>query len=366
MSFYIAVLLITIILSIIIRPSRSEKAKLTYVIAVFAMLITVAACRSYTVGADTEQFVRAYTRIGMEGVSAFQIERYEPGFTALCLLLNQISGNYQLLLFATAIITYVPIGYAIYRLSEDVSLSCYLFITMNIYMSYLNVMRQGLCIALVMLSFLLLIRRKNMGFIMCIIASSLFHAYSLVALILLPLSKLGFKTKHLFFYAVACAVVVFGFDAVLAVSRWVLGREEVYRSAYMSSNYFGALIQLIFVAVIALLVVNYLEVAKKKGRQDGVMMAVYQHAVMLWLLCQLVGVQAEIFGRLGYYFEIFSILSIPYALKVPEMKERKVLLFTVCSMTLAYFLVVGITRPEWQGVIPYLADFANIKVALGV
>lgn len=367
MLFYIALLLVAAILSAIIRPSSSKKAKATYLVAVFMILIAVAACRSYTVGVDTEQFVRAYNRIGIEGVSAFQIERYEPGFTALCLLLNQITSNYQMLLIATAIITYAPIGYVIYRLSESASLSCYLFITLNIFTSYLNVMRQGMCIALVAVAFLCLVKRKDIVFVLCILASSLFHAYSLVALVLLPLSKLGFRTRHLLVYAIAAILVILAFnDVVMNVARFVLGRDEVYRSAYMSSNYFGALIQLVFIAVIALLVVNYLEIGKKRGLPAEGSVAVYQHAMMLWLLFQLAGMQAEIFGRLGYYFEIFAILSIPCALKVAEPKERNLLSVMICSIALAYFLVVGFTRPEWQGVIPYAIDFSNIEALFGV
>ena len=329
------------------------------------MLIGVAACRSYEVGVDTEQFVRAYLRIGMEGVSAFQIERYEPGFIALCLLLNQISGNYQLLLIVASVITYAPIGYAIYRLSENATLSCYLFITMNIFTCYLNVMRQGLCIALVVVAFLFLAKQKNIGFVICILASSLFHAYSLVGLVLLPLSRIGFKPKYLIVYLAVALAVILSFNTVLNLAQLVLGREEVYRSTHMSSNYFGALIQVLFIAVVALLVVNYLEIGKRRGVSDKRIAAIYQHAVMIWLLCQLAATQAEIFGRLGYYFEIFTILSIPYALKVPEKNEKNLLLIMMCVLTLAYFLVVGLTRPEWQGVIPYIADFANIKALLG-
>lgn len=367
MLFYLALLCVIVILSVIIRPTRSERAKAAYVAVVFAMLVAVAACRSYTVGADTEQFVRAYSRIGIEGASAFQIERYEVGFTALCLLLNQITSNYQILLFVTAVITYVPIGYVIYRLSEDVILSCYLFITLNIFTSYLNVMRQGMCIALVVLSLLCLAKRKNMGFVVCILASSLFHAYSLISLVLLPLSRIGFKVRHLLIYAIAAFIVIFAFnDVVMNAARLVLGRDEVYRGMYMSSNYFGALIQLAFIAVIALLVVNYLEIGKRGGLPAKGLVAAYQHAIMLWLLFQLAGMQAEIFGRLGYYFEISAILSIPYALKIAEPKERKLLLVIMCSIALAYFLVVGFARPEWQGVVPYVIDFSNIEALLGM
>ena len=272
-----------------------------------------------------------------------------------------------MLLFATAVITYVPIGYVIYRLSENVTLSCYLFIALNIFTSYLNVMRQGMCIALVMLAFLCLVKRKDIGFVLCILASSLFHVYSLITLVLLPLSELGFRARHLLIYAIAAIVVIFAFnDIVMNAARFVLGRDEVYRSMYMSSNYFGALIQLAFIAFIALFVVNYLEIGKKKGLPAKGSVAVYQHAVMLWLLFQLTGMQAEIFGRLGYYFEIFTILSIPCALKFAESKERNLLSVMICSIVLAYFLVVGFTRPEWQGVIPYAIDFSNIEALLGV
>ena len=365
MFFYSLVLLTLLLLAIVIRPKRSTKAKRLYVALVFALLICIAACRSYTVGVDTEQFIRAYARIGAEGWSAFALQRYEPGFTALCLLLNQLSSNYQLLLVFTAIVMYVPIGYAIYKYSENPLLSCFLFITLNIYTAYMNVMRQGIAAALLVVAFVFLLKRSNVGFVACVVAASMFHVYALIALVILPLTKIGFRKGYVFVYLALYAICLLAFNVVLALAQWVLGREDVYSSDFMASNYFGAVIQLAFVAVLAFFVVNYIEVLKRTNLDDRGMLSFYQHAMMLAVLFQVTGVQAEIFARLAYYFSIFAVISIPIALTAPKQKERTFSLVFLCSMSFAYFFAVGLLRPEWQGVIPYAVDFSNVLAILG-
>ena len=166
-------------------------------------------------------------------------------------------------------------------------------------------------------------------------------------------------------YLALYAICLLAFNVVLALAQWVLGREDVYSSDFMASNYFGAVIQLAFVAVLAFFVVNYIEVLKRTNLDDRGMLSFYQHAMMLAVLFQVTGVQAEIFARLAYYFSIFAVISIPIALTAPKQKERTFSLVFLCSMSFAYFFAVGLLRPEWQGVIPYAVDFSNVLAILG-
>ena len=360
MAFYGALAMLTLVLGVAIKPSASDQRKKAYVVTVFALLICLAALRSQTVGIDTKQFASAYARIGTEGWAAFGLERYEPGFTAMCLFLNLFSDNYQLLLVVTAVLIYAPIGAMVRRYSVNAVLSCFLFITLNLFTGYMNVMRQGLSVAFILLAGFALMKGKKGTFVLLILVASLFHVYALAAMVLWPLSRVGFGKRCLLGYALAFLVGVFGINLVIEFSQLLLRRQEIYDAAFMGSNYFGAVIQFAFAGVISLITINYLHVLNKGapvGGREG--LAFYQHSLMLWTFFMLLGIQIEVFSRLAYYFQIFAIFAIPLALTAPSAKERDIVQLVLCTVCFAYFVIIGVYRPEWQGVIPYVIDICN-------
>lgn len=361
MVLYGALAILALVLGAVMRPTTNDRRAKAYVVVIFALLICLAALRSQTVGVDTKQFASAYVRIGDEGWAAFGLERYEPGFTAMCLFLNLFSGNYQLLIVVTSVLIYAPIGVMVRKHSANVVLSCFLFITLNLFTGYMNVMRQGLSVAFILLAGFAFMKGKRGMFALLILVASLFHVYALTAIVLWPLSRVGFGKRCLLGYALAFLVGIFGINLVVEFAQMLLRRQEVYDPTFMGSNYFGAVIQFAFAGIISLVAINYLHVLSKRTPDGkGENLAFYQHCLMLWTFFMLLGIQVEVFSRLAYYFQIFAIFAIPLALTAPSAKERGIVQLVLCAVCFAYFVIIGVFRPEWQGVIPYVIDFENI------
>ncbi|MBM6786704.1 EpsG family protein [Collinsella tanakaei] len=346
--------------ALVVKPSTAKRVNRTiYVCIIGAMLVAVSAVRSYTVGVDTEQFCRAYMRIGTEGAAAFGLERYEPLFTGLCLVLNSISKNYQLLIVASTALSTIPIVRLVYKRSQSIPFSLFLYITLNLYFNSMNIMRQAIAIGIIALAIPKLFKGKFLPFIVAVAIATLFHQSAPVALILIPLSKIEFKGRTFAVYLLA-AVLIFIFSTpIVRVASSLLGRDVLYNDAFTGSNYFGALIQAAVALVCCGVTSNYLGISRRDGKEEQ-SDSLLQHAMMLWLLFSVFGMQVEIVGRLRFYFATFAILAIPAAISRAPKPDCRLLNLMTGAATLLYFLVIGIARPEWFGVIPYVADLGNV------
>lgn len=353
-------LLAIIIVGALVKSSAGRRATwIAYVFFIGAMLFAISAVRNYTVGIDTEQFCRAYERIGMEGTTAFKLERYEPLFICLCLILNSLSRSYQLLIIVASAFSIVPIIRLIYKGSKNASLSLFLYVTLNFFFNSMNVMRQAIAIGIIAFAIPKLLQRKSFFYIVSVVVAAMFHQSAIVALILIPLSKIDFKKKTFVAYLFA-AVAIFIFSNYITDSiALLLGRDELYNKDFTGTNYFGALFQATVALFFCGITSNYLNRGKRKGNERK-SNSILQHAMMLWFLFSVFGMQVEIIGRLGYYFAIFAILAIPAALSKAPEQDQKLLTLTIGTTTFLYFIVIAIARPEWFGAIPYMADFESV------
>ena len=359
MLVYLIVLATIPVLALIVRPSQSRTMRLVYVWMMFGILALLAMCRGYTVGVDTHQFVSVYQNVGLNPSFSLDEYRYEYGFTILCWLLNFITPEPQILLMVTGAFTLFAVGYAVYRLSDDVALSSFIFVAMTTYGMYLNVMRQAVAIGFVLLGYVRYIKRKWISAISLFYISTLFHTSAWLVLVLLLLTLLPFNRTSLVMYLCATTVMFIFSNQVTSVIAVILGKEQFYDPNHSGSNYYGALIQLIFVACIVFMCFLYMGVnAEENGPFKDLF---YRHMLMLWLMFVAMGVKVEVMNRLSYYFGAMAMIIIPYALRQVGGRERFWVRTLFCSICLIYFLVIEICRPEWHGVVPYVMNYEGVK-----
>jgi hypothetical protein len=361
MGIYLALLLVIIAMGAIIQPDKSRAAKKWYVILVFAIITVMAALRSSSVGVDTAMFCRSYTTIGVMSWEYADVSRYELGFYVLCKLLNYISSDPQLLLIASSLLVYPSAAFFIYRNSNNVVGSVFLFCTLVLFFSYMNVMRQAIAIAIVLLSFEVCLKKdRRILFVLGVILASLFHQSALLCLILIPLHKTRFTRRSLLIYGLIFVAAIIFYRQFFNVFSWILGSYSGYISSqYAVSNYFGALIRDVFYIFLFLICISILIPVQK---EKAILSArnrntdFFMHMAALTIICLTFGMQMEILARAGLYFSIFYVLLIPEAISALENKRIKMVSYYFLYLsTLLYFIVISIFRPEWYGAIPYSA-----------
>lgn len=355
MGIYLATMaLVALFGAIMCREGEGKKAKL-YVVLCFAALTVIAAVRASTVGADTSQYCRAYTLIGVTPWRSLGDSfRYEWGFLILCKLLSYVSTDPQLLIAVSSVIINVPIGIFIYRNSPKPELSIFLYMGLTYYTQNMNVMRNAMAVAIVLLAFEALKGRRNILFFALIALAASFHKTAPFLLILWPLWKLGYNRQTMLVYFVLCIGLFVFAQPVSELLATFMGREEIYNEKYTGSNYFGALFKLLLALFITFVVFNYFRVGQRRGIELTQVDRFYCHMLSLWIMFSLLGMQVEIYARLGMFFNIFAVVGVARAVRFAGNRgERAFVELLIGGVALAYFVVIGIYRPEWQGAIPY-------------
>ena len=354
------------IFACVLKPLRSKEKRVILTCIFYGTLAFLAMMRSETVGVDTHQYTWAYRTIGSDTSFSFDKYRYEHGFTFLCRVLNLVSHDPQLLIMVTGAFTMFAVGYATYRLSDDVSLSAFMFVAMTTYTMYLNVMRQAIAISFVLIGYCKLHDRKWKTALLFFFIATQFHQTAWLVFLVFPLTFLVFSKLSLLAYIFATVIMFVGSDSVTKLIASVLGKEEFYDPNHSGANYFGALIQLFFVACIVLMCFFYMPIKKREkdiNEQENANLHIvytYQHMLMLWVMFVAMGVKVEVLSRLAYYFGSLVIVIVPAILKRIPTTERFFVRNIFCFVCLIYFITIGILRPQWHGAIPYEVDFSSV------
>lgn len=353
------------VLGIALNPKKTKRRRFWFIVLFFGAAALIAAFRDVSVGADTLQFCTWYGIIGSLPVEDIATTRYEIGFVVFCKALYSLSPNYQLLLCVSSVVIFSSIAAIVYRYSEDVVFSAFLLVSLALYTSYLNIMRQALAMAFILFGIMRLLNNRKFSFIVFVLIAVLFHKSAILALVFLPLMNIKFSRRVVVSY-IAISLICYLFAVQITdAAAIVLSKDEFYRAKYMQANYYGALIRVAFYSVIALICANYFTLSTRMSEASSDQNLV-MHAVMLWLLFTVMGARIEILGRFSVYFGVFALIAIPNALSLPEIanEERKMVTTVMVVLTISYFVVIGVFRPEWQGAIPYVFAGDNFLAML--
>ena len=348
----IYLLLIIYILFLTIIFDKNDKKNKTYLGLAFLGLFLVSALRSYKVGIDTSAYVNFYNNMKYYTFHGLLDARNEIGFGVLCKILYMINHNSQFLLVVTSFI----INYSVYRFIKKysnnyaISVFCYVFI--NYYFIYMNIMRQGLALAVMLFAYDALKKNKNLFFILLVIFASLFHSSALLCLILLPINKTEFNKKQRYLIIpIFILFFLFGnkiFGLLSSVSGDFLGRYDAYAgSKFDVSNYFGTFIAFLFHFFVYFISSFKIEIGENEEE-----ITYMKKLLILGLLICVLGIRVNILNRLYSYFLIYEIIWIPKVLEKAG-KNKQILGLILSLVLISYWLIIMVYRPEWYGVVPY-------------
>ena len=173
---------------------RSGREKfLGFVFLALAVLLPsiVAGCRDFTIGTDTNYYVRRLfvTALSTQDVGQFfsgQIDQYEPGYLLLTFASARVSDDMHLLLFAVETIMLSTMMVAIVKASNGNGLGAafgaYLILHYN---ESFNLVRQSLAVAFVMLAVAYLLRKQYVRYALSIFVAISFHSSGIIGLVFL-------------------------------------------------------------------------------------------------------------------------------------------------------------------------------------
>lgn len=353
-----------------------QKDKRAYMAVMTVVLTAISACRTEKVGADTLQFCQAFRELNAGGIVDQAGRSLEPGFQLLCHVLGSISSDAQILIVATSFFCVPVLMYSIYKNSSDVSLSVYLFISFNFFSYEMNAMRQVLAICIILLGVeLFLKKRRRVLFAGTVLIAALFHSSAVIMLVLLVLDCFPAKSS---FCWVSVALGVLGYllcPAIFSVAVSVLGYSLYVGTGFTQSNYFGAVFQMLIPLCIVFVVTALL--ASSESRKGGLSfskasanrclflkegrslfdMAPLYNSACITFVASVMAIRISLFSRFQNYFQFFALVLIPDALHLAEPKFASLMKWAIILISLLYWLIIAIYRPEWFSVVPYQAIF---------
>lgn len=346
MIIYIVSLLLTLLFSFTAIVNKNNK-KVYIIFALLSMLplLLVSALR-YDVGTDYSfRYAPDYINIA-NGGNVSNLEILFKTLIKICLL---FTCSYQSIFIVTSIFIIVPIFLLIYKKSKYPLISILIFVIGAFYFESLNLVRQYLSMVIILCSYPLLVDKKIVKWLLCVILAAMLHKTSLLAIMLLPLIKKEFFTPKITFL-ISSAILVLG---PLLRKMMILLISFTSYSNYINTIYSKMDIrETIIILNIVVYIIMYLLYRSKKqndkiNQEDILFLNIQGMAVAMCMI----SIQFSIMYRLVAYLMIFQIISIPNLSNI-NRKNTKILLLVLLTMYCINFYYLYI-KNNYNEVLPY-------------
>lgn len=349
------------------RNTKKRVKRNSYLILTFGVFIFLSALRSSNVGNDTSAYIRLFNDIAITGDVSRYSWRYETGYLYLNKLLSLLSSNSQIIIIVTSIIIMCGFARFIYKYSNNLWLSVYLFFTLGYFGMSMNTIRLNIAIAIVLFSYDFLREKRLIKFIITVFLASLFHRTAIIFLLAWFITKLKINYKTTTIVIIGSLTLYIAFPTILRVALSLFPTYQYYiGSAYLDGSTRIASV-MNFLVGISIVVFGMLTRYHKKTINGQSYSNVSSNETVeindgqFMLLLLLAGVSItfisfnfNLLDRVADYFLVFSIVLLPNALNsIRDKNLRSLLSFIIVVLFFVYSTTIQIIRPEWNIIYPY-------------
>ena len=357
---YIYILLFMYLISLIIltklKKTKSKNTDKVFLIMAFIPIVAISCFRSRNVGIDTKQFTTAFSIISKMYPSSFSSLRYESGFIWCCWILSKFIKNSQILIIISSLFINCSVMHFIKKNSNDVYLSSLLYILANFYFSYMNIMREAIAIAILLLSYNFLQNKKYIKYSLSVLFSSFFHFSAILSLLNIVLRKIKLKKKSIIIiFIITLVAFLYGKQFFDFLCRYSPRLARYNNTAFSETNYFGSFIEFLVYLIsfvfgsIILFKYSRNSFNDKDDKINTIFMIMGTAVIFYSLVMKVI-----LFNRFTSYFSIFLIIWLPNCIeKISDAKARLICKVLVILLFSLYWIILMKYRPEWYGVIPY-------------
>lgn len=320
--------------------------------AVLALVLITFSGARWHVGTDFNAYRSLYLKLpNLDLWTALSVSPYESGFTTLSWIIKNASQTNSTLPFfmVCAAFTVVPVMISLKLSSPSFGLSMALYVLLGFFAMSMNIVRQGIAMALLMLAFSLLPRRRFAAVSVAALAVSMHLTAVLVIAIYLASRRLSLRAPTALvawtgFVAVGFTILRFT-DLHGILSRYGGPKYATYLASEGAG--FGTMLRAALFLVVALV---GLHLATQRANAPD---RLQETATMVLIGSALVasGVVVTEVARLGDYLVLFAVLVVPMSLTL--IRQRALATYAVAVVGIAYFAMVLIA---YYGLIPYAVD----------
>jgi len=300
-----------------------------------SVLLLFMSCRSPEVGADTSQYIYGFKQISNTSLKElFDIRviglgggyelNFEYGYRLFNKIVSFFSTSGQTITIANSILILLLLFSLIKEKSDDVFLSIWLYITLGIFQTQMNMSRNAIAILLCYHGLKYIEQRKLSKYLFFVILGTLFHTSSVL---FIPfywiVPKVELTKKNLWIILASSFILGLGFSIVRPyfVKYLPLGLGE-----YFIKN--TAKFESLVVGALHLLLVLYVWIFISKTKRDD---AIKEEQVGIWMFIAnivffCIGFDVAAATRMAALFGPYLIILLPNMIKRGTKSENKRLL----------------------------------------
>ncbi|MBQ2101184.1 MAG: EpsG family protein [Lachnospiraceae bacterium] len=305
---------------------------------IYSLLAAISACR-FALGNDYWVYRENFRRIFYDAKVSSEI-----GFNLVVKALVYLFGydNYLPLFAIFSLVTVFFFVRALHDQSENFAFSLFLLMTGGYYFQSLNTIRYYLALAIALFAMKYVLRREVGKFLIMILCAAFFHKTVLVVipayLLAAYLARRGMKKWQMGVAGALLASLVFGQKLYRKVIFW-------FYPLYENSEFDVSRISWVNMAkclgVLALLALVWFLNRKEKGELLPVNVRFYLWLNAFGLVTFLCGVFIPEVTRIGYYFIVSQVFSLPGLIRaIRNEKLRRLCLAGVCIAFSLYFVLL--------------------------
>lgn len=252
-------------------------------------------------------------------------EKMEP--LSKVIMMSSVITNFPPMLFMIfSLLTYGLVGYSIFRNSTNVYVSVLVYLVF-FYLSSLSVIRQGLAVAIILVSLPLLEKKKYARFAFITIISYFIHSSSIICLLFIPLYQLASKKT---FFPIIIFTIVALFSANILIER--IFPSYLFYLANSDALQGGNGMMLLMLMII--IIITFKSFQSKNNR------------IIKYACLSAIGVTfpfffgAHIGNRISMYFYLPLVFIIPDIINFSKRRAYKI--FSILSLNILFLMYIYI------------------------
>lgn len=350
-----------------------NKNKKMFVIFSFGMLFVVAALRKYTVGIDLNlHYANSFVKFGsMTWDSVIEYAKsgksyYDFGFIIFMRFLYSICEDVQFFIIVTSAIICGLIGRYIYIHSKNVFIETFLFFTAFSYFMYMNIIAQGIAVAIVLFSIDYLEKKSFLKFAVLILLANFFHSSAIICLLFIPLRMIKDSEKNINRFVILTIIIGLCMNMIVPFAiKYIFPQFAFY---FVSKEIVpNSKLQFAHLMIYVLCFFAGLMFIKKKNNEEKCMTEnnierrycisdsnFFFYMTILSILFRFLAINMYIFSRVGFYFYMFGYSLLAKSIEgISNISTKRFAYFSVFFlMTLFFFALFRFVKPSY-GVVPY-------------
>lgn len=353
MYLYYCILIYILLIALIIYNSKvkgsTEIKNYIYLFLNFSVFIFISAFRASNIGNDTYRYIELFNRLKFDSIENLK-DRYEIGYLLLNKSLLVLTDNQQIILIVSSIFILTTYALFIKKYSSNIWLSTFLFFTLGYFSATMNTIRQQIAIAIVLISYRLLLSNKIFKFFILVGIASLFHDTAIIFLFAYPISKLKLDFKNILIFTL---ITILGFLFFNSLLGSILSDSKY--SYYLKTVYLNGEIRLATIMNIAILIVILVfGFFVLKNKEEDKKIKILTLFLLTSLIINIMSLKFNLLDRVAEYFQVFLIIYLPNIIyKIKNKKEVALIIFIIINLFVIYRTSIEYFKPEWNRIYPY-------------